>query len=132
MYEIYTLWVLSAIPCSCILKMFTGPMPAAPSHLSLIHRLKYYLCHHVYRQTIFAVAVFAVLGHLLIAIEEGLHGRLFKANQLFLDFLISMATAVVACFFGTVYGRRGSPEAEAQVAEEINDLYLTVVQYYWY
>ncbi|CCT73714.1 uncharacterized protein FFB20_04960 [Fusarium fujikuroi] len=132
MYVIYTLWALSAIPYGCILKMFTGPMPAAPSHLSLFRRLEYYLYHHVYRQTLLAVSVFAMFGYLLIAIEEGLHGRLFKDNQLFLDFLTSMATIAVACLFGTVYGRRASPEAEAQVVEETNDLYLTVVQYYWY
>ncbi|VTT74141.1 unnamed protein product [Fusarium fujikuroi] len=101
--------------------MFTGPMPAAPSHLSLFRRLEYYLYHHVYRQTLLAVSVFAMFGYLLIAIEEGLH-----------DFLTSMATIAVACLFGTVYGRRASPEAEAQVVEETNDLYLTVVQYYWY
>ncbi|KAF4416255.1 hypothetical protein FACUT_12730 [Fusarium acutatum] len=134
MYVTYTLWALLATPYDCIVNMFTGPMPAAPSHLSPIHRLEYYLCHHVYRQTLFAVAVFVLFGNVLFAIEEELHGLLwpFKSKQSFLEFLIFMAVVATCGLFATGYGRRGSPEAEAREVEEINDLYLTAVQYYWY
>jgi len=134
MYVVYTLWGLLGIPYGCIVKMFTGPMPAAPSHLSLIRRLEYYLCHHVYRQTLFAVAVYVLFGSVLFAIEEGPHCLLwsFKNKQSFLEFLVFMAIVAVCGLLGTVYGRRGSPEAEAREVEKINDLYLTVVQYYWY
>lgn len=134
MYVIYTLWGLLAIPYGCILKMFTGPMPAAPSHLSLIHRLEYYLCHSVYRQTLMAVFIFVLFGNILLAIEEGLHCLLwpFKSKKSFLEFLIFIAVVATSGLFATVYGRRGSLEAEARQVEEINDLYLAAVQYYWY
>ncbi|EWG51124.1 hypothetical protein FVEG_16755 [Fusarium verticillioides 7600] len=127
-------WALLAIPYGCVLKMCTGPMPPAPSHLSLIHRLGFYLCHPVYKQTLLGVFVFVMLESVLIAIEFGSPCIYWPHPSLrpLLDLLTCIAAIAVVCLFATVYGRRGSPEAEARQAEEINDLYLTFVQYYWH
>ncbi|KAJ9418673.1 hypothetical protein QL093DRAFT_2389947 [Fusarium oxysporum] len=117
-----------------LFRMYTGgPPPAAPSHLSRIRRLEYYLCHSTYRQTLLSVTMLLLFGNMLIAIDEGKYSPCifwsYSNPRPLLQFLTVMLLIAASVLFLMAYGRRRDPEAEA--AEKI-DLYLSCVPYYWY
>ncbi|RKK95821.1 hypothetical protein BFJ68_g747 [Fusarium oxysporum] len=122
-------------PCyGVLLRMCTGgPPPAAPSHLSRIRRLEYYLCHSTYRQMLLGLIMLLLFGNILVAIDEGKYSPCIfwpsSSPRPPLQFLTVMLLIAASVLLFTVYGKRGDPEAE--VAERI-DLYLAFVQYYWY
>ncbi|KAH7240922.1 uncharacterized protein BKA55DRAFT_107056 [Fusarium redolens] len=127
-------WCLMAVCYGVFLLICVGgPPPAAPSHLSRIRRLEYYLCHRIYRQTLLGLIILQLFGNMLVAIDQGQYSCCIfwpsPSPRPFLEFLSAMLLIAAFVLFLMAYGRRGDPEAEA--AEKI-DLYLTCVQYYWY
>ncbi|CZR47702.1 uncharacterized protein FPRO_13369 [Fusarium proliferatum ET1] len=119
---------------AAILRICTGgPPPEAPSHLSCIRRLEYYLCHSTYRQTLAGMLPLLFFGHMLIAIDEGKYSPSIlwpsSSPTPILQFLTVMLLYAAIVLLLTVYGKRGDPKAEAS---ERMDLYLSVIMYYWY
>jgi hypothetical protein len=134
MVVVEIIWCLMAACCSVfIITCFGGPPPAAPSHLSRIRRLEYYLCHRNYRETLLGLTMLLLFGNMLVAIDQGQYSRCIFwppwNSRPFLEFLSTMLLSAAIILFLMAYARRGDPEAEA--AEKI-DLYLACVQYYWY